>query len=204
MIHLLISTCVMAGDRDRKGIYLQRISHAYNEFRRVVPDIRVVVLNNCGEQNASYLSLLEDDDLELFHTTNNSVPTANKGWKELKDVKDYIDYHDIPEDDFIIKLTGRYLVERSSPFLKALGEKWTPRIKCMIRLGNYEEYGIESFGPGDEIDCLSGLVGFSCTCWKDMPLPCEEYKAVEWIMAEASIGITDKIILQDLGINIFW
>lgn len=194
----------MAGDRDRRNTYIHRISHAFNEFRRVVPDIQVVVLNNCGEENAHYLKLLESDDLKLFHTTNHFTRTANKGWKELKDVKDYIDHYDIPDDDFIIKLTGRYLIESSSPFLKALREEWTPEIKCMIRLGNYEEYGIESFEFGDEIDCLSGLIGFSCKYLKDMPLPCEDYQAVEWIMAEASIGIKEKIILQDLGMNIFW
>lgn len=206
MIHLLISTCVMAGDRDRKNTYLHRISHAFNEFRKVVPDIRVVVLNNCGEQNADYLLLLEDDDLQLFHTVNQFIPTLNKGWKELKDVKEYIDYYNVPDDDFIIKLTGRYLIEETSPFLKALKDEWTTETECMIRLGDYDDRDIKSIEIGDDIDCLCGLVGFSCKRLKEMPLPFHEYQCLEWIMAEASINIEPKrkIILQDLGINIFW
>lgn len=205
MIHLLISTCVMAGDRDRRSIYLHRISHAFNEFKKVIPDIRVVVLNNCGEQNADYLFLLEDDDLMLFHTVNQFAPTNNKGWKELKDVQDYIHFYRVPDNDFIIKLTGRYLIEQDSLFLKKLKEEWTPETECMIRLGDYHDHNIKSIHLGDDIDCLSGLIGFKCKHLKDMPLPYEEYQAVEWIMAEASINIdsSKKIILSDLGIHIF-
>lgn len=205
MIHLLISTCVMGGGIDRRYVYLQRISHAFNQFRKVVPDIKVVVLNNCGQQNADYLLLLEDDDLKIFHTTNQFTATNNKGWKELKDVKDYIDYYNVADDDFIIKLTGRYLIEENSMFLTALKDEWTSDTECIIRLGGFNDHNIKYIRVGDDIDCLSGLIGFKCKYFKDMPLPCEEYQAVEWIMAEASINIDEskKIILSDLGINIF-
>lgn len=205
MIHLLISTCVMAGDCDRRQTYLHRISVAFEEFRNVIPDIKVVILNNCGEENADYLYLLEDDNLQLFHTSNQLIPTTNKGLKELKDVKDYIDQNNVPDDDFIIKLTGRYLIEKHSPFLVALQNDWNENIECMIRLGDYDDRCVKSISVGDEIDCLSGLIGFKCFHYKNMPLP-EEFENLEWIMAETSIQIPEsrKIILDDLGINIFW
>jgi hypothetical protein len=188
---------------------LQRLPQAFNIFSAIVPDIHVVIINNCGEDHADYLHLLEDDKMHLFHTNNQCHPTTNKGWKELKDVKDYLQHYNVPDDDFIIKLTGRYEILESSLFLQALRDRWTRSTECMIRLGDHENYGysdVADITTGDDIDCHSGLVGFSCKHFKNMPLPCEEYQAVEWILAETSIGIPaeKKIIVHDLGLNIFW
>lgn len=202
MIHLFITTCVMAGNREH--IYLHRISNAFNEFKKVCPNLQCTIINNCGEDMADYLFLLEDENIRLFHTKNNFHPTTNKGWKELKDIQDCIHFFNIPDDDFIIKLTGRYLVLHDSPFLNALVSKWNPNTECIIRYGDEHDKDIKKINIGDDIDCQSGLIGFKCHHFKSLPLPLE-YQCLEWILAEKSIHISsDKlIVIPDIGVNIF-
>lgn len=208
MIHILITTCVHGGNLargvERKNIYLHRIPQAFQIFKDICPDMKFVIINNCGEENADYLYLLEDDSIELFHTNNNFNQTPNKGWKELKDIQDYISFYNVSDNDFIIKLTGRYLIEKTSPFLEVMKTKYNDNIDCIIRLGDYYESNIINYKLGDEIDCLSGLVGLRCKYFKTIPLP-QPFENVEWLYARCFLQIDYKraIVIPDIGVNIF-
>jgi hypothetical protein len=208
MIHILITTCVhggnLAGGVERKNIYLHRIPQAFQIFKEIFSNMKFVIINNCGEENADYLYLLEDDSIELFHTNNNFNTTPNKGWKELKDIQDYISFYNVDDNDFIVKLTGRYLIEKTSPFLEAMKTKYNDNIDCIIRLGDYYDSNITNYKLGDEIDCLSGLVGMRSKLFKNMPLP-SDYENVEWLYAKCFLQIDyDRtIVIPDIGVNIF-
>lgn len=49
-------------------------------------------------------------DCEVYYTLNNNVQTNNKGYKELQDILDCIVKYNINDSDFIVKMTGRYIL----------------------------------------------------------------------------------------------
>lgn len=163
-----------------------------------VPNSRVILIENNGPRH-TFLSLYpkHTKGCELFYTQNNSLETINKGIKELKDIKDCIDHYKIQDDDFIVKLSGRYQVLENSPFLEIL--KTLPNhVDCMLRYGSFN--GIAS--PVKMKDCITGLIGMRCKFVKQIETP-DETDPVEWKWASVTYSIDDTriVIMNRLGLS---
>jgi hypothetical protein len=105
----------------------------------------------------------------------------------------------INNDDFIVKITGRYIIQDNSIFIKNIKEL-KPNIDCIIRYGAY----MDKNGSMSKInDCVTGLIGMKCKYIKQIEYP-SETSCVEWDWAKVTNLMKDEniIILSNLGIEI--
>lgn len=191
--YILITTSLIADPHNiRMQQYTIAISQACKVFSEI-PDCKIIIIENTNTRG----SFLEQFTVPVFYTTNNSIQTNNKGIKELQDVFDAIKEFSIQDDDFIVKLTGRYIVEESSKFLKALKELDT-QYDAITKYGGYNlpQIYMEKF-----YSCNTGLVGLRAKYVKQIKMPGETI-CVEWNWAEMINTLDlDKIcMLDNLGI----
>jgi len=113
MIYLIITTSIYnkVGVNNfelRKNRYLNCIESAL-DFIKNDDFIKPIIVENNGNRN-TYLDNLNCD---IVYTNNNEFNFEHKGMNELLDIKEVIHKYDIKDDDFIIKLTGRYKITDS-------------------------------------------------------------------------------------------
>jgi len=108
MIYIIITTsiCNKAGvqnDIHRENRYLESIG---NLLKLVENDdlIKPIIVENNGLRE-TYLDSL---NCEIIYTNNNFNHYSHKGENELLDIKFIINKFNIQDEDFIIKITGRY------------------------------------------------------------------------------------------------
>jgi hypothetical protein len=111
---------------------------------------KIIIIENNGKRE-TFLDYL---DCDVFYTNNNSY-SIEKGYKEIRDILDCIKQYNIKDTDFIIKMTGRYILHDNSEFMNVL----TDDIKydCIIKYGSYD-----SLDENKKDECISGLIGMRC------------------------------------------
>jgi len=109
MIHLIITTANI-GDHyeERKQQYLQSIERAL-QFDYLFDSCTIL---ECVSSEEAYLN----DYNVHYSKVKNRYP--EKGLNEMQHLKAFIEQSSFSENDFIIKLTGRYMLEDSSFFNK--------------------------------------------------------------------------------------
>jgi hypothetical protein len=156
-----------------------------------IPNSKVILIENNGRRK-TFLNLYEGCD--VFYTNNNTIETKNKGIKELKDIKDCIEHFGIEDDEFIVKLSGRYEVMDKSPFIEQLNK--LEGIDCILRYGSFNK-------PSDTRvkDCITGLIGMRAKHIKDIEEP-HENDPVEWKWAwkTYSMDETKIVAMKSLGL----
>lgn len=177
--------------------YYQSLPHDISD--KIIP---IIVENNIRNRSSIPNSFLDNYPVTVFYTNTNSIVTNNRGIKELLDIQKCIEHFNIQDDDFIIKMTGRYCLDvMNSPFLQYLEEMIRGDLKteCIIRYGTYQRTPI----PHKIDDCVTGLIGMKCEYVKQIPMP-KEKEFLEHLWAKVSILIPDNRvkILTKLGIHI--
>lgn len=196
MIFFIVTTSVFNNCSMRKQEYTQGIQKLKQMVGRLFEQdaYKIIVVENNGEKN-TFLNTLHDT---VYYTENNFIPTRNKGIKELKDVWDCIEKYKIKDTDFIVKMTGRYILQDDSEFIKTVQHLKETRYECIIKYGAY-------FRPLDfkTNDCITGLIGMSCSHVKQIKMPTER-ECVEWNWAKVTNSIQDEKIykVHRLGIRI--
>jgi hypothetical protein len=102
----------------------------------------------------TFLDLLGYD---VVYTNNNNINTRNYGIKELCDVNYCINEYDINDDDFVVKMTGRYILNVDSEFMTVLKNIHDTTYECVFRYGSYSNpvnYKMD--------DCITGLICMKC------------------------------------------
>lgn len=193
MIYLLITTCLFNNDPLRKEKYIASISRV-SELTKDMNNIKVIIVENNGKRN----TFLDDLGFEVYYTNNNFIKTNNKGFKELADIFDCIKHYKIQDNDFIVKLTGRYLLHKDSVFIEELKKvNDNQNIHAIIKYGWWEQ-------PVNykKKDCITGVIGMRCKYVKQIN---SKYPCIEWDWAEASYLINDEniIMLDKVGIDIY-
>lgn len=152
---------------------------------------KVILIENNGQRN-TFLDLYKG--CEVFYTSNNTMNTKNKGIKELKDIKDCIEHYKIQDDEFVVKLSGRYKVMDRSPFIEKLRD--LSGIDCILRYGSFN-------APSDTKvkDCITGLIGMRARYVKQIEEP-HENDSVEWKWAWVTYKIPEErvVAMKNLGI----
>jgi hypothetical protein len=194
MIYIIITCCLLNENNEiRKMQYTQAITTVIN-YCNNKDNIKIVLVENNGNSP----SFLDNFNIPVLYTnTNNTMYTKNKGSKELNDVNLCIHHFGIKDDDFIVKMTGRYIITNPCPFFEKLND--IDKLDCIIRYGYYLEPAILYKKP----DCITGLIGMRCRNVKNIITP-KENECVEWAWANESMLIPDEkvCILPELGIYI--
>jgi len=154
------------------------------------PDAEVVIVEGNGARPTS----LDGLGVRVVYTDNNAQTTTNIGRKELLDVRAAID------DDFVVKLTGRYVVRLDAPFFHALRRAREGAIDGIARFG---PYFAPLAGGGVTDDCITGLIGATAAVVRALPLP-KEYESVEWVWARGLLALPRERLaaLGRLGVAI--
>lgn len=162
------------------------------DLAKSLNNTRIILIENNGPRK----TFLDEFGCDVFYTDNNMLQTENKGVKELKDIHACIEHYKIKDDDFIIKLSGRYKVNPGSPFFKEL-LNLKESTTCMLRYGSFEN-------PSKTMvkDCITGLIGMRCKYVKQIKPPCEK-GSVEWKWAEVAMSLPEEsvVILDLLGLS---
>jgi len=183
----LYDNCVIRKDQYTRGIlslvrFLGDTDFAY----------KIIIVENNGVRP----TFLDDFGIDVLYTENNFLRTTNKGVKELRDVHECIEKYNIPDDAFVVKMTGRYILELDSPFITQI--KKPVQVDCIVRFGSY-------ISPKDTQceDCITGLIGMRCRYVKEIDYPggteCVEWK---WAKKTYDIPITSVRAIGRLGISI--
>jgi hypothetical protein len=195
MIYFLITTSYYEDNDTRKTQYIYGIQKVLSSIQS--NKIKPIIIENNGKRNTFF----DDFGIDVFYTNNNRLNTRNIGTKELKDVIDCIHYYNITDNDFIVKMTGRYILSDDSFFIKKINEIANGKdIECIIR---YDGYGSEP-SIFKIPDCITGLIGMKCKYVKTMNNIDNNSIEVKW--AEKSFEIPDEkleIIQDKLGIYIW-
>ncbi len=192
MIFFIVTTSLFQDCSIRKTQYINGI----NKLKKIIidkniQDYKIIIVENNGKRN----TFLDNLGCEVFYTKNNFLKT-NKGVKELKDIFDCITKFEIKDTDFIVKMTGRYILNEDSKFMNIIETINHTHFDCVIRYGSYikpVDYKMD--------DCITGLIGMSCFFVKKIPMNDE---CIEWKWAKVTKLIDDQKIcmVNKLGINI--
>lgn len=195
MIYFIVTTSLFNDCSIRMNQYI----NAINKLKQIIlklniENYKIIIIENNGEKN-TFLNLL---DCEVFYSNNNFLPVNNKGYKELQDILDCIKEYKINDTDFIVKMTGRYILHDNSEFMNTIKNIHNTKYECVIKYGPY-------FSPVNYKmnDCITGLIGMSCFYIKQIIKP-QENECVEWKWGEVTNLIeNEKIYMVDkLGIDI--
>lgn len=180
---VIIVTCLMLRDYDiRKEEYLRGISSIIKRAQ----GYNVVIVENNGKRP----TFLDDFGIPVLYTSNNLLPIWNQGAKEQLDIKECIDYFGIQDDDFIVKITGRYYLDDNCNFFDIVDKE---EHDAVIRYGNYRQPA-----QPKTHDCIVGLIGMKCKYVKQIKIPDEESLELDW--GKESMDIKDVYLIDKLGI----
>jgi hypothetical protein len=189
MIYFLITTCLLEQDYEiRKNQYINGISKLKELTKEL--ECKILITENNGKRE----TFLDHLGLEVFYTNNNQIRTGNKGIKELKDVWDSIALLNIQDDDLVVKITGRYILQENNEFMEALKKE----TDCIMKYGNCQYTVTHKVA-----ECLTVLVAMKSKYVKKIKIPSEN-ECVEWCWAKASFEIPDNRIMfmEKLGISV--
>jgi len=187
-IIILITTSIILQDYDiRKEQYIQaitKLAKKYGKNKRYL----LILIENGGGGSREFLESLPVD--QVIYTKNNEIKTYNKGKKELEDILYFLNNYKIPNDIFIVKITGRYIIEDKCPFFDIV-ENFTNEIDAVAK-----------FGFGKPTSCDTGLVGTRCGYVKQLKMPDEKVHLEElWGNLILSIPKEKVVKLSFLGIK---
>jgi hypothetical protein len=119
--YFIVNVCILDDEPSiRDEQYKNGISKLI-ELTRDMIDIQIVIVENNGSKQKYLEDYKNDVNCTTFYTNNNrNIETGNIGIKELIDVLNCINRFDIGDDDFIVKINGRYLLNDDSEFIAAL------------------------------------------------------------------------------------
>lgn len=196
MIYFIVTTSIINQKffiRKRQYITaIYRLKQIIEELN--IENYKIIIVENNGTRH-TFLNALK---CEIYYTKNNLLRTNNKGYKELKDILDCINHFNINDNDFIVKMTGRYILNNSSEFMNIIKNIHNTKYDCVIKYGSFNKpvnYKME--------DCITGLIGMSCLYVKQIEKP-KENECVEWKWAKVTNLIDDEkiYIVNNLGIHI--
>ena len=195
MIYFIVTTSIFNNCSIRQNQYIKGI----NKLKKITQDLnfenyKIIIVENNGNRP----TILNTLGCEVYYTENNFIQTGNKGTKELKDILDCIDKYNINNTDFIVKITGRYILNDDSEFMNIIKNIHNTNYDCVIKYGSYLEpvnYKIN--------DCITGLIGMTCEYVKLIETP-NENECVEWKWGKVTNLIDDNKIylVNNLGIHI--
>jgi hypothetical protein len=195
MIYFIVTTSVFKNCHIRESQYINGINTLKKYIKNSdIMNFKIVIVENNGYKN----TFLNNLNCDVLYTTNNFLKTSNKGYKELQDILECIEKFHIKDTDFIVKMTGRYILGDDSEFMHVIKRINESKYDCVIKYGSYlNPVGFKMN------DCITGLIGMTCKFIKKIDNP-KQNECVEWKWAEIACSIADEKVFKvnKLGINI--
>jgi hypothetical protein len=177
MYYIIISACLIEPYELRKYQYTCGIRAVQSIVKNAPFPIQIIIVENTGTKT----SFLNEFDIPVIYTnSNNELITPNKGRKEWVDIQYVIQQLQIKDDDFIVKITGRYIIENPCPFFDILFQ--TPKkYEAIIRFGSFLSFGDGEPEPTN--DLISGFMGMYSKHYKSIPIP-DDFTCIEHLIAK--------------------
>jgi hypothetical protein len=198
---VILTACLTAGSLSQR---IAQYTRGMRASRVAFPwPAELVLVEGNGSRFTELDTLGSELAVRIFYTRNNAVDTSNYGLKELLDVRAALDAVDAQDDDFVVKLTGRYVIEdaRTSPFVQTVYALALPgHVDAVARFGSYAKPCAQ-----DETvpDCVTGLIGTTARVVRSVELP-DTRQCVESKWAEAILALSQERVkaLGRLGVLI--
>lgn len=181
----------------RENQYKEGIRRVLNWAQKRL-NVQVILVENNGKRR----TFLDTFGIPVLYTTNNDLKTKNIGTKELQDVRDCIKHFKMEDDDFLVKMTGRYHLHTNSKFLTCVENLEKSGSECILRYGTFKD-----IREGKRIttakECNTGLIGMAVKHVKKIPFPRNNVEWVEWCWAKLSHTIPKEkktVLCEPLGI----
>lgn len=167
MIYIIITTSI----NNKYGIYNNQ--HRQNRYIECIKSLLQIVGANdkikpiIVENNGFRKTYLDDLNCDIVYTNSNNQHFSHKGVNELLDIKEVINKYNIDNNDFIIKLTGRY--------------KLLNNIFLDLIINNIDNYNYDAFVKFFNVcslqythnDCVLGLFSIKCKYLKQFEYDCK-------------------------------
>lgn len=196
-IYWIITTSLIETNFEvRKKQYIQGIQSVLTGTKGL--NIQVIIVENNGKRVTFLDDFCNDEQCKILYTENNSLST-HYGVKELYDVISCIEYFNIQDEDYVVKMTGRYFLNvENCPFLHELANVDKTNYHTIIKYGWWEKPSMTKVE-----DCILGLV---CMKTKYVKQIDTSFK-VDWLehrWAKVTLPIPDSQckIMERLGIYI--
>ena len=159
------------------------------------------------EGNGCRATPLDSLGVRVVYTSSSlcsdSAAHSNVGYRELLDVRAALAAVKAQADDFVVKLTGRYVVRLASPFFEVvIRQALSRKVDAVARFGSF-------MTPlaADQVtdDCVTGLVGATAAVVMSVTLPTGgDLDCVEWHWARAMRALPRERVsaLGLLGVGI--
>ncbi len=169
--------------------YLQSIPRVIQFAKEL--GARVIVVENNGYRETFFDTL----GCEVLYTNHNIIQSRTKGIKELLDIWACIEHFKIPDEEFIVKVSGRYAIDFNGNFCKEL-RKYNPETTdCILRYGWFGDMSNEE--PHD--NCLTGLIGMKCKYVKQIQHNDANLECVETNWARVSLQMEPSRVIPIKG-----
>lgn len=194
--YVVITTSLIDTDSEKRmAQYKTGIAQTIRCFG-TIPNTTIVIVENTGKSS----SFLDEFHIPVLYTnTNHEIQSPNKGIKELLDVFQVIDHFHIQENDFLIKVTGRYFIHDTSKFVDAIKQLHHTSYDVVCRYGGYNlpHVYMEKF-----YSVITGIIGMRVQYVKQIQIP-DDVTCVEWKWADVANTLDDSKIcmLDSLGIS---
>lgn len=205
-VWVIITACLINGTikgRDfetRKTEYIVAIQKIIKQFQ----GCQIVIVENHSLLQkhiriGPHMTFLNKFGVPVLYTRNNRFVTRNYGMKELLDVFACIQHFNIQDDDFIVKVTGRYMLAESSNFINEIRRLSETKYDAIVRYGSYMEHP----APEKSAHCVTGLVGLRCKYVKQIEIPNEDtYVEEKWAKKISELEDSKVCVLSELGVYI--
>ena len=195
-IYIVITASLIDTNWDeRKNLYIKGINQTIKVFKNI-PNTQIIIVENTGKTE----SFLDSFGIPVLYTnTNNEIITENKGTKEIIDVIKAITHFNMSENDFLVKVTGRYFISDDSKFVKTIQNLSEKPYDAILRYG---AYNLSEIYTNKFYSCITGLIGMKVCHIKTIEVP-DEKTCVEWKWADIAnkLPYEQLCILDNLGIT---
>lgn len=195
-MYWLITTSLIEENKEiREAQYTRAITDVIRRLAGI--PIKIIIIENTGRSE----SFLDTLGAEVFYTKNNSIPTNNYGIKEIRDIIDCMDAYKIQGEDHVVKMTGRYFLSESSPFIDEISKLGQISADAIVKYGWWE--------PSQRTphaNCITGLICMRAKYIRQIKIPdtSDMNTCLEYRWAEATLSIPEENLrcMSTLGINI--
>lgn len=149
---------------------------------------RVIVVENNGPR-ATFFDTM---DCEVLYTDSNKY-IMRKGLSETLDIWNCLYTFQIPEDELVVKITGRYLLDTKGTFCKELKEYNSDITDCILRYGSF----IQPENDEPQEDCLTGLIAMKCKYIKQIQY--KDVDVIEYEWAKQSLRLDSSTVRRIQG-----
>ena len=193
-IYWIITTSLIPTNFEmRKHQYIRAISDVIRRCEGT--GIKIVIVENNGYRE-TFLDMFRDY-CQIIYTDSNTLD-CNYGTREILDVQECVRRVGIQDEDYVVKMTGRYYLAERCPFFDELLKLDQTHYETIIKYGWWEKPSATKVE-----DCIAGLFCMKAKYVKQVENSFElDFAEYRWARATKPIP-DDKICnLNPLGIMI--